>query len=145
MSKFVVPQSAPSVLAIQSVLDAAVACALDTGVSACIAVVDMGGALAGFLRIPGAFLVSSDLAIDKAWTAAGIGADTRSVGGILQSLEPAVCEGLLRRPRMTVVPGGLPIELDGVRIGAIGVSGGSAEQDEQIAKAGLAALAEKNA
>ena len=44
------------------------------------------------------------------------------------------------RPRMVSFGGGLPIVIDGHRVGGIGVSGGSEEQDEQIARAGLQAL-----
>ncbi|WP_084385035.1 GlcG/HbpS family heme-binding protein [Novosphingobium naphthalenivorans] len=44
----------------------------ELGVRVAIAIVDTGGNLAGFLRLPGAFLASSGLAIDKAWTAASV-------------------------------------------------------------------------
>ena len=48
--------------------------------------------------------------------------------------------GLNQRPRLVLFGGGLPIVADGQRIGGIGVSGGSAEQDEACAHAGLKAL-----
>ena len=44
------------------------------------------------------------------------------------------------RPRMVCFGGGLPIRHEGRVIGGIGVSGGSAEQDEACARAGLKAL-----
>jgi uncharacterized protein GlcG (DUF336 family) len=43
----------------------------------------------------------------------------------------------------TAVEGGLPLTMDGKIIGAIGVSGGSSEQDGGVAKAGVDALAAK--
>ena len=52
----------------------------------------------------------------------------------------ALKAGLPLRPRLVIFGGGLPIVENGVRIGGIGVSGGSAEQDEECAKAGLAAI-----
>jgi uncharacterized protein GlcG (DUF336 family) len=42
--------------------------------------------------------------------------------------------------RMIVFAGGLPLERDGVLVGAVGVSGGSAEQDQRAAEAGVAAF-----
>jgi uncharacterized protein GlcG (DUF336 family) len=51
-----------------------------------------------------------------------------------------VREGIVLRPRFVAFGGGLPIVEAGARIGAIGVSGGSEEQDQQIAQAGLDAL-----
>jgi uncharacterized protein GlcG (DUF336 family) len=48
--------------------------------------------------------------------------------------------GIAARPRLVIFGGGLPIVADGVRIGGIGVSGGSAEQDEECARAGLKAI-----
>ena len=48
--------------------------------------------------------------------------------------------GLPARPRLVIFGGGLPIVADGVRIGGIGVSGGTAEEDEQCAAAALKAI-----
>ena len=96
--------------------------------------------LAAFLRMPGAPLHSVDIAIDKAYTAVSFGLPTSRWTEVLQSHSPAVRDGLVQRPRFVAFGGGLPIVEDGKCIGAIGVSGGSEQQDEQIAHAGLAAL-----
>ena len=103
------------------------------------AVTDAGGVLTAFLRMPGAFLHSVDIAIDKAYTAAGFGFATGQWAGILRGDE-ALRLGMPVRPRNVVFGGGLPMREQGVLIGGIGVSGGSAEQDEICARAGLAAL-----
>jgi uncharacterized protein GlcG (DUF336 family) len=58
----------------------------------------------------------------------------------LQHHSEAVRQGLVLRPRFVAFGGGLPIVEHGVRIGGIGVSGGSEAQDEEIARAGLQAL-----
>lgn len=107
----------------------------------CIVVVDAGGNLAGFLRMEEAFLASSGIAQDKAWTAASFRMSTRQLGDMLQNAERSVRDGLLRRPEICEVPGGVPILREGVMIGAVGVSGGSAEEDEIIAECCLAAFA----
>lgn len=114
----------------------------ELGARVAIAIVDAAGNLAGFLRLPGTFLASSDLAIDKAWTAASFGTSTRGFGEMLENTPRSVRDGLLRRPRITEVPGGMPILSEGRVIGAIGISGGSEREDETIAESGLAAFAE---
>lgn len=118
---------------------AAVAHAEGLGLRINAAVTDSSGVLAAFLRMPGAFLHSVDIAIDKAYTAASFGLPTQAWMGVIGQDE-ALRIGLPLRPRMVVFGGGLPIVEDGELIGGIGVSGGSAEQDEACARAGLAAI-----
>lgn len=121
-------------------LTAGFAAAQELGARVCIALVDEGGNPGGFIRMPGAFLASTGIAGDKAWTAASFGMATRDLGAMLQSEERGVRDGLLRRPRVCEVPGGFPIRIEGQLVGALGVSGGSAQQDETIARACLAAF-----
>ena len=122
---------------------AAVQRAEDLGIKINAAVVDKGGNLLAFQRMNGAFLHSIDIAIDKAYTAAGFGFPTEKwmdeIGDI-----PQLREGLVQRDRLVIFGGGLPIVSDGQVIGAIGVSGGSEEQDGVCAKAGLERLGLKN-
>lgn len=112
----------------------------EIGVRVNIAIVDGGGNLSGFIRIPGAFLSSIDLAIDKAYTAASFSMATRGFSDLLANAPAPIKDGLLRRPRLTEVPGGLPLAHDGVVAGGIGVSGGSEEEDEDIASFAVAEL-----
>ena len=118
---------------------AAVAHAKGLGLRINVALTDSSGTLAAFLRMPGAFLHSIDIAIDKAYTAASFGFPTSQWTAILAGDE-ALRAGLPLRPRLVIFGGGLPVREGGVLIGAIGVSGGSAEQDEACAAAGIAAL-----
>ena len=118
---------------------AAVAHAEALGSRVNVAVTDASGVLAGFLRMPGAFLHSVDIAIDKAYTAASFGVPTAEFMGLLRG-DAALEVGMPHRPRLVVFGGGLPVVEAGERIGGIGVSGGSAAQDEACARAGLAAL-----
>ena len=120
-------------------VEAALRHATKLGVRVNVAVVDAGGLLAGFARMAGAPLHSIDIAIDKAYTAAGFGFSTAQWAGILRGDE-ALRLGMPERPRNVVFGGGLPIREGGVLIGGIGVSGGSAEQDAACAQAGIEAL-----
>jgi uncharacterized protein GlcG (DUF336 family) len=119
---------------------AAVKAAQALGVRVNVAVVDASGVLAAFLRMPGAPLHSVDIAIDKAYTAASFGLATSQWTDILQTHSSAVRDGLVLRPRFVAFGGGLPVLENGQRIGGIGVSGGSEQEDETCARAGLAAL-----
>jgi uncharacterized protein GlcG (DUF336 family) len=118
---------------------AAVAKAEALGIRINVAVTDASGTLMAFLRMPGAFLHSIDIAIDKAYTAASFGFPTSQWGGVIGDDE-LLRIGLNQRARLVLFGGGLPAVEGGERIGGIGVSGGSAEQDEVCAAAGLAAL-----
>jgi len=119
---------------------AAVRWAEDANLKVNVAVVDTGGNLAAFLRMPGGFLHSITIAIDKAYTAAGFGLPTGAWTDALKSHSQAVRDGLPLRPRMVCFGGGLPIRYEGRLLGGIGVSGGSEEQDEACARAGLVAI-----
>jgi uncharacterized protein GlcG (DUF336 family) len=107
------------------------------------AVVDRGGNLLAFQRMNGAFLHSIGIAIDKAYTAVGFGFATGEWMGVLENI-PQLREGIVHRDRLVIFGGGFPILVDGEVVGAIGVSGGSEEQDEMCAKAGLAAVLEES-
>lgn len=134
-----VPQSLITAEACLIACRAAVAHADSLGIRINVAITDASGSLAGFLRMPGAYLHSIDIAIDKAYTTASFGFATSQWPEILAGAE-ALRIGIVHRPRLVVFGGGLPIVEDGALIGGVGVSGGSAEQDEACARAGLDAL-----
>ena len=125
-------------------VQAAVAYATAHGWKINVAVVDRGGNLMAFLRMPGAFLHSIDIAIDKAYTSASFGFPTKAWMSLI-GRDEGMKLGFSAQPRLIVFGGGLPIvpvapvgEADW--IGGIGVSGASEAQDEECARAGLAAL-----
>ncbi|MCB6184953.1 heme-binding protein [Leeia sp. TBRC 13508] len=99
----------------------------------CIAVVNVSGQLQAFTKVDGAPLHSSDIAIDKAYTAVSFGRPTSTWTDRLESANAFLKHGLMNRPQFAGFAGGVPIVVDGVLVGAIGVSGGSASQDEEIA------------
>lgn len=126
---------AAAALAVQ----AAVSKAAELGIRVHAAVVDGHGNTLAYLRMPGAFFHSESLAVDKAYTAASFGfpsGEWLTVAGDNERLRV----GLITRPRLVVLGGGLPILHEGACIGAVGVSGGSEEQDEICANAALSAL-----
>ncbi len=134
-----VPQSVVSAEAVSVALEAAVAKAAELGVKINVAVADSGGNLSGFLRMPGAFVQSIDIAIDKAYTAAGFGFSTKDWMKLIGHDE-GMKFGFSARPRLVVFGGGLPLRVNGELIGGIGVSGASEEQDEICARAALDAI-----
>jgi len=127
-------------LAAHAAVGAAMRQAVELGVAVNIAVVDGAGLLVAFARMNGAFLHSADIAIDKAYTAAGFGFGTGEWDRVLDGASESVRRGLMQRPRLVGFGGGVPIRIEGEVIGAIGVSGGSEAQDEACAEAGIAAL-----
>lgn len=117
---------------------AAVAHATARGWKINVAVVDRGGNLMAFLRMPGAFLHSIDIAIDKAYTSASFGFPTKAWMGAIGHDE-GMKLGFSAQPRLIVFGGGLPVG-SGDWLGGIGVSGASEAEDEECARAGLAAI-----
>ena len=93
-----------------------------------------------FLRMPGAFLHSIDIAIDKAYTAASFGFPTKDWMAAVGH-DDGMKFGFSAQPRLIVFGGGLPLRVgDGEWIGGIGVSGASEAQDEECARAGMQAI-----
>lgn len=88
--------------------------------------------------MPGAFIHSINIAIDKAYTSASFGFSTKAWMKAIGHDE-GMKLGFSAQPRLIVFGGGLPIG-KGEWIGGIGVSGASEEQDEECARAGLAAI-----
>lgn len=137
--KLAVAQSTISWKAAHRAVEAAVQEATRLGVLINVAVTDGSGNLVAFLRMPGAFPQSIDIAIDKAYTAAGFGFPTGNWMQVFGDNE-AMKLGFSAQPRLIIFGGGLPIRSNGELIGGIGVSGASEEQDEMCAQAGLNAI-----
>lgn len=121
------------------IAEGAVEKANELGIKINVAVTDSSGVLMAFLRMPGAFLHSIDISIDKAYTAASFGFPTSQWMSIIQD-DPALREGIVQRERLVIFGGGVPIHIDGDLIGGVGVSGGSAEEDEICALAGISKI-----
>jgi uncharacterized protein GlcG (DUF336 family) len=98
--------------------------------------VDAGAHLVLFQKMDGTQLGSVDVALGKARTALRFRRPTR----VLEEMIAAGKQGFLAVEGILPVQGGLPIASDGVVVGAIGVSGLTSVEDEQVATAALAAL-----
>jgi uncharacterized protein GlcG (DUF336 family) len=102
----------------------------------CIAILDDGGHLLHLARMDGSTPANARIAVEKGRTAA----ETRRSTANWQERVAKRIE-LLRMPGVTPVQGGLPIVMDGTCVGAVGISGVQSHEDEQIAAAGIKALA----
>ena len=105
-----------------------------------VAVVDAGDQLVAFARMDGADLVGVRLAQDKAYTALVNRMSTGDLAPIVQPGTEFYGYDSVAAGRMIVFAGGMPLERDGVLVGAIGVSGGSAEEDQRAADAAVRAF-----
>lgn len=136
-----VPQYGPNVTHEQArkALAAAVADARRQNLPMAVAIVDTAGQLVAFERMDNTQTASIAVAQDKALSAAMYRRPTK----VFQDLVAGGGIGLrvLSLRGANAVEGGLPLAVDGKIIGAIGVSGGSSEQDGVVAKAGIDGLA----
>lgn len=105
-----------------------------------IAVMDAGRNLVAFHRMDGAWVASTDIAIDKAFTSAGRGLTTRKIGEMAQPGQPLFGINTTNGGRIVIFAGGIPLVRDDEVVGAIGVSGGTVDQDHEVAEAGVAAF-----
>jgi uncharacterized protein GlcG (DUF336 family) len=110
------------------------------GVAMSVAVVDGGDQLVAFERMDGADLVGITLARDKAFTALVNRMPTRDLAPIVQPGTEFYGYDSVAGGRTIVFAGGMPLERAGVLVGAVGVSGGDAAQDQQAADAGVEAF-----
>ena len=124
------------------VLEAARAEAGKVGKPVALCVVNVGGIVLGLERVgdPGTF--TSIVADGKANAAVTMGRDSSQLAAMAERA-PAIVNAMITRTggRFVAVAGGVLIQQGGEVVGAVGVSGATAEEDEQIAKAGAAALA----
>jgi glc operon protein GlcG len=130
------PYGAPIPLAqAETIMNAAQAEAVQNNLSVAIAIVDSGGHLIAFKRMDGVGTAVVDIAIGKARTASSMrGPSANLEGWAAASSAPVAIPGIMP------FGGGLPIEVDGRIVGAIGVSGEATANDLRVANAGLAAL-----
>jgi uncharacterized protein GlcG (DUF336 family) len=132
--------NAVTVQAAQAVVDAARAKADEIGVPMNIAVVDAGNNLTAFARMDGAWLGSIDIAQSKAYTARAFDMETRELAPLAQPGGPLYGIEAGNDGRVIVFAGGIPLTVGGRIVGAIGVSGGTVDQDQEVAEAGVAAF-----
>jgi glc operon protein GlcG len=128
----------------ETILDAAKKKAAAEGLKCNIAVVDDGGHLLAFARMDGARPASGTTALTKAVSAATFRQETGTLPAkgepdLLLSLSIQNAAGA-SGGKITTLKGGVPILVDGQVVGAVGVGGGTGEQDVEVARAGIQAL-----
>lgn len=125
-----------SAAAVKTILSTAEATARTNGWNLSIAVTDAAGDLLGFIKMDNASTGSVDISLGKARTAARYGRPTKVYADrvLNDTLTFLSIDGLV------TLQGGLPIIVDGRVIGAVGVSGATSAQDEQVAAAAIAAV-----
>ena len=101
-----------------------------------IAVVDEGGNLVSHARMDGAWIGSIDISINKAFTSRAFDISTKELAQYSQSGGQFFGIHVSNHGRVMVFAGGVPLKRAGKVVGAVGVSGGSGEQDEAVAEAG---------
>jgi uncharacterized protein GlcG (DUF336 family) len=124
--------------AAQTVLKAARMKAEQLHVRMNIAVVDDGANLVAFARMDGAWLGSIEIAQNKAYTARAFDLSTKELAAKSQPGKPLF--GISHGGRIVIFAGGIPLKADGHVVGAIGVSGGTPDQDHEVAQAGAASF-----
>ncbi|MGN6466441.1 MAG: GlcG/HbpS family heme-binding protein [Rhizobiaceae bacterium] len=127
----------------EEVIEAACEQAAEMGVPQNIAIVDNAGHLVAFRRMDGAKFFSIEIALAKAYTAAGARKATADIGPATQPGEGGFGAQNLHGGRFTTLPGGVPLMVGDVVVGAIGVSSGTVAEDRIVAEAAAAWFARK--
>ena len=136
MANIVKKHSISSELA-QKMVNAAVAKARELGVPENVAILDDGGNLKAFIRMDGASMPTIEIAQNKAYTAL-FGVSTQDFFNFIQG-DPSLLAGIPTLGRVAAWGGGFPIKVNGEVVGAIGLSGAPAVQnDVDCARAALA-------
>jgi glc operon protein GlcG len=110
------------------------------GKAAVIAVADAHGETIALLRMDGAALSSIVVAANKAFTAARLRRPSRVIGGNVRHPQTGFDICYYGDPRYVGWAGGLPVVIDGTVVGSVAVSGLSSDEDEDLARMGIAAI-----
>jgi glc operon protein GlcG len=115
---------------------------LKRGRTGVIAIVDGHGELIAILRVDGAPLTSIQIAANKAYTAARERKASRDIGQRSRHPEQGFDIAYFGDPKIVGWGGGLPVVLDGVVVGAVGVSGLPEAEDIELSQIGIDAILE---
>ena len=118
-------------------IEGAAAKAREIEVPMCIAITDESGHLIKFDRMDGGKVSSISIAIDKAFTGAVARRGTHVYNELCVPGKPTFGIHISNEGHFSVIGGGLPVWVNGEIVAGIGVSSGSAEQDQVCAQAGI--------
>lgn len=122
------------------VIAAGEARAREIGSPSNVAVVDAGGNLVAHHRMDGAWIGSIDISINKAFTSRAFDIATKDLADNAQPGQQFYGIHASNHGRVMIFAGGIPLRRDGRVVGAMGVSGGSGEQDQTVAEAAARAF-----
>lgn len=129
-----------SLASAQAGIAAGVAAAASMNIPMAITIVDKAGIIVASARMDHASPLTAEVAFKKAWTSAVTGAPTSGVHQFISG-DPAAVLCMPNVTHFTTVGGGFPIQgAAGAAVGAVGVSGATAELDSKVAEAVIAAL-----
>ncbi len=130
----------PTLQEAKTIIAAAEKKAAEIGQPMNIAVADEGGNLVAHVRMDGAWIGSIDISIKKAYTSRAFDIATKDLAEHSHSGGQFFGIHASNDGKIMIFAGGVPLRRDGKVVGAIGVSGGSGEQDHNVAEAGAAAF-----
>jgi len=122
---------------VHAIMQAARAEAIQQQWAVCIAIVDDGGHPLALERLDGCAPIGAYIALEKARSAALGRRETKTY----EEMVNAGRNAFLSAPLLTTLEGGVPVIIEGQVVGAVGVSGVKSDQDAQVAKAGITAVA----
>lgn len=124
-------------LAAAQQMAAAVQKATEINVAVVFSVVDRGGNTLLIQRMDEAFVSSCDISLNKAWSACSLKQGTHEITPAVQPGQSLYGLQLTNQQRIIIFGGGLPVIFNEQVIGAVGVSGGTVEQDQLLAQCAL--------
>lgn len=124
----------------QRMIEAGMRKAAEVGQPMNIAVVDAGGNLVAHVRMDNAWIGSINISINKAFTSRAFDIATKDLAGESQPTKQFYGIHGSNDGRIMIFAGGVPLKKGGKVVGAVGVSGGSGEQDHAVAEAAAGAL-----
>ncbi|MGI0001975.1 MAG: GlcG/HbpS family heme-binding protein [Nitrososphaeraceae archaeon] len=124
----------------RKIISAAEKKATEIGQPQNIAVADAGGNLVSHVRMDGAWIGSIDISINKAFTSRAFDISTKDLANQSQPGDQFFGISESNDGRIMIFAGGIPLIQNGQVVGAIGVIGGSGDQDQAVAEAGAAAF-----
>jgi uncharacterized protein GlcG (DUF336 family) len=134
------PMTAVKLEDARRVISAAEKKAREIGQPMNIAVADEGGNIVAHVRMDNAWIGSIDISLKKAYTSRAFDIETKELAKHSQSGGEFFGVHVSNNGKIMIFAGGIPLKLDGKVVGAIGVSGGSGDQDHAVAAAGAAAF-----
>jgi uncharacterized protein GlcG (DUF336 family) len=118
-------------------VEGAVRSARALNIPMCIAVTDESGHLVAFRRMDGGKITSISIAVDKAFTAATARKPTHVYNQLCVSGQPTFGIHITNGGHFSIIGGGYPVTVEGAIVGGIGISSGTAKEDQVVAEAAL--------